>query len=421
MNQNERDDLAIYLGLQDFEVVLVEIEASRRRGQIKVISLARHSGSHRCPDCGREHGDGLFEEAESIRFRDCSVGDFETYLEVDPMRVGCCGGTRIERLPFVMSGFRMTRRMFERIAALCTKLPIAVVAQMAKLSWATVAKVDGRAIELGLGDRALDLQALRWIGVDEVSWTGGRRYFTIVTDLESGRVVWIGDGKGRRGLLPFLRALGARGRRKIRGVVSDLGYQSIIASRLRHAIHVLDRFHIVQWVNEALTKLRRRWFSGAPRDELGRTLKVKKWLLLSARENLEPQDRLQLDELMELNQPLYQGYLLKEQLRGILRYPWRYFGVLRARLHDWIVTVLGSGLQEFQPVALRLATHLDAVIAGHQHDVPLGLVEAINSKIAALRYQARGYRDPEYFKLNLPALQPARQSVGRDRPVITEL
>src|SRR2546428_3565225 len=77
-----------------------------------------------------------------------------------------------------MPGFRMPRRFFERIAALCTRLPIAVVAQMAKLSWATVAKVDARAIELGLGDRALDLTKLRWIGVDEVSWTGGRRYFT---------------------------------------------------------------------------------------------------------------------------------------------------------------------------------------------------------------------------------------------------
>ena len=31
----------------------------------------------------------------------------------------------------------------------------------------------------------------------------------------------------------------------------------------------------------------------------------------------------------------------------------------------------------------------------------LGLVEAINSKMAALRYQARGYRNPEYFKLKI--------------------
>ena len=179
MNQDARDDLPSYLGLQDFEVTLVEVETAQRRGRIKVVSVARRSGTHRCPDCGREHAAGLFEEAEAIRLRDCSIGDFETYLEAEPMRVACCGGTRVERLPFVMPGFRMTRRFFERIAALCTRLPIAVVAQMANLSWATVAKVDARAIVLGLGDRALDLTQLRWIGVDEVSWTGGRKYFTI--------------------------------------------------------------------------------------------------------------------------------------------------------------------------------------------------------------------------------------------------
>ena len=84
-------------------------------------------------------------------------------------------------------------------------LPVQAVAQLARLSWATVAKVDGRAIDLALGDRTAALQDLRWIGVDEVSRTGGHVYFTIVTNLRSGRVVWIGDGKGRRGLLPFLR------------------------------------------------------------------------------------------------------------------------------------------------------------------------------------------------------------------------
>ena len=87
MNQNERDDLAIYLGLQDFEVKLVEVEGSRRRGQIKVLYLARRSGTYRCPECGREHAEGLFED-EPIRVRDSSIGDFETYLEVEPMRVG---------------------------------------------------------------------------------------------------------------------------------------------------------------------------------------------------------------------------------------------------------------------------------------------------------------------------------------------
>jgi transposase len=401
MNQEREDLVATYLGLQGFAVVAVVHERHVRRGRVKVVRIERRTGQHECPQCGRRHASALFTEPEPLWLRDCSLGDAETYLEVQPVRVACCGGTRVERLPFAMPGFRMTRRFFERLAALCTRLPVAAVAKMATLSWETVARVDMRAIELGLGDRTAALTDLRWIAVDEVSRTGGRQYFTIVTNLANGRVVWIGDGKGRRGLLPFLRALRAKGRRKLQGVVSDLGYLAIIIARLPHAVHILDRFHIVQWVNRALDELRRRLFSAAPRDALGSALKVKKWLLLSAHENLEHKDKLLLNELMEQNLPLYRGYLLKEQLRALLRHPWKYFGVLRERLQEWILAVFEAALPEFRKVAYRLARHLDAVIAGHQHDVPLGLAESRNSQIAALRFQARGYRDPEYFKLKI--------------------
>ncbi len=404
MSQEPTQDLAIYLGLQGFEVESVEIveapslwEPGRR---IKLVHLLRRSGLHLCSECGKGHQEGLFEEFERIRFRDCSIGDLETFLEVRAMRVACCGGTRVERLPFAMEGFRVTRRFFERVAALCTRLPVQAVAEMARLSWDTVARIDKRAIELALGDQLLDLSGLRWIGVDEVSRTGGHVYFTIVTDLKSGRVVWIGDGKGEKGFLPFLSALGPTGRRKLRGVVSDLGYKDVIDTHLPKAIHILDRFHIIQWVNEALNQLRRRLFGGAPADEVGKTLKIKKWLLLSARERLRHKDKLLLNRLVEINKPLYEAYLLKEQLRGILQHPWRYFGALRRRLEEWIEAAK-SASPEIVKVASRLAPHLKSVVAGHQYDLRLGLVESINSKIAVLRAQARGYRDPEYFKLKI--------------------
>lgn len=276
-SQEPPQDLAIYLGLQGFEIESVEIVNAPWRTdpgrRIKVVHLLRRSGLHMCSECGKGHPESLFEEFDRIRFPDCSIGDFETYVEVRAMRLTCCGATRVERMPFAMEGFRMTRRFFERVAALCTKLPIFTVAEMAGLSWDTVARVDKRAIELALGDRTLDLKHLRWIGVDEVSRTGGHVYFTIVTDMESGRVVWIGDGKGEKGLLPFLEALGSKGCRRLRGVVSDLGYKGVIDTHLPRVIHILDRFHIVQWVNEALNQIRRRLFSGAPTDELGRRSK----------------------------------------------------------------------------------------------------------------------------------------------------
>jgi transposase len=405
MRQEPPDDLIVYLGLQGFGVDEVEVIAAPRPGdltrQIKIVRLINRRGRHVCSECGKVWSRGLFEEFEPVRFRDTSIGDLETYLEIHAMRVACCGGTRVEQLPFAMPGFRMTRRFFERVAALCTRLSVHAVAALGRLSWDTVARIDKRAIELALGDRTADLQGLRWIGVDEVSRTGGHVYFTIVTNLVSGRVVWIGDGKGETGLTPFLETLGNRRCRRIRGVVSDLGYQAVIAARIPRAIHILDRFHIVQWVNEALNQLRRHLFSAAPADDVGRTFKIKKWLLLRARERLAHKDKLLLAKLMELNAPLFQAYLLKEQLRGILHYPWKYLGALRRRLEEWIDAVMATDLVELMRVALRLAPHLDAVIAGHRYHLKMGLVESINSKIAALRVQARGYRDPEYFKLKI--------------------
>ena len=74
MSQDRRDDLAIYLGLQGFEVEGVAVVMPPRGPAIKVIGVRRCSGLYRCPDCGRGHEAKLFSESEPIRFRDCSIG-----------------------------------------------------------------------------------------------------------------------------------------------------------------------------------------------------------------------------------------------------------------------------------------------------------------------------------------------------------
>lgn len=397
-------------GFQRFDVGYVHHEETvdRRTGKketIKVIGLRDLRTHNVCSGCGWGHEEGYIQEAEPRRWRDCSLGDCVTYVEITPWRVRChrCEGTRVERFPWEAEGFRMTRRFFERVAALCTRLPIQKVAEWAGLSWDTVARVDKRAIELALGNREGLLEGLRWIGIDEVSRTGGHVYFTIVTDLVSQRVVWIGDGKGSDGLEPFFQALGEKRCRKLHGVVSDLAgsYLPVVTRYAPHVLHVLDRFHIVQWLNEALNEIRRRVFGGAPKDEVGRTVKAKKWMLLSARERLELRHKRLLSSLMKLNRPLYRAYLLKEQLRGVLHHPWRYFGALRRNLRDWCTAAMRSKLDELKPVARRVREHIEKVVAGFQAPVPLGLVEAVNGKIGLLRREARGFRDPEYYKLKI--------------------
>jgi transposase len=401
--QEPDDRLTTVWGLQGFQVERVEIEPGPTLAHpgrmVKVVHLADQRKNHRCPECGR-YRPGLFREAEPRRWRDCSLGDFVTYVELVPWRVECCGGTRVEAFTWEAEGHRMTRRFFERVAALCTKLPVQTVAQMAGLSWDTVARIDMQAILQGVGKDGPSLEGLRWIGVDEVSRTGGHVYFTIVTDLVAGRVVWVGEGKSEETLKEFFRKLGKKRCRKIQGVVSDLdrGYLNAVADAIPHATHVLDRFHIVKALNEALDKIRRRIFGGAPGEQLGRDLKVKRWLLLKAREDLAHGDKLLLRRLLDLNHPLYVAYLMKEQLRAILHHPWCYLGALRRNLTSWAESVAWSGLDELWPIADRVLIHMEKIVAGFRAPIRLGLVEGINSTITFLRRQARGFRVKDYFR-----------------------
>lgn len=406
--QGQSELLTTLWGLQGFKVVNVEIEvASKRREptkRIQVVHLSNERATHRCPKCGREHRQAYFEEFKPRRFRDSSLGEWETYVEITPMRVRCCGGLLVEAFPWEAGGHRMTRRFFERLAALCTRLTVQGVAEMARLSWETVARVDQEAVRMVLGGDAPSLDGLRWIGVDEVSRTGGRVYFTIVTDLIRGTVVWVGDGKGKKILAQFFKALGGKRCKKIVGVVSDLapGYVEAIADAIPQARHVLDRFHIVQWANEALSEIRRRIFGGAPKKgTLGQVLKVKKWLLLSAREHLKTTDRRLLDQLCRLNRPLYTAYLLKEELRALLHHPWKYMGALLRNLKAWAHAVNKAGHAELATVATRLLTHFDMLAAGFGAGVRLGFVEAINGKIALIRRESRGIRNLQHFRFKI--------------------
>jgi transposase len=405
--QEQQEALRKIWSLQGFSVREVEIEGigepDGRHHLVKRIFVQDERKFHYCPECGKAHREGLFQEAEERQWRDRSMGDFETWVVYAPWRISCCSGTRVERLPWEAPGHRMTRHFFELIAALCRRLPVSEVATMARLSWDTVARIDKESITMALGESGPSLDGLRWIGVDEVTRTGGHVYFTVVTDLVAGRVVWIGEGKKEDTLGAFFKELGPKRCRKIVGVVSDLSaaYRAAITAAIPNAIHILDRFHIIQWVNQALDKIRRQTFGAAPADDLGRFFKVKKWMLLRAREALSLAQKRLLGTVLSRNRNLQRAYVLKENLRGIFHYPWERLGSLRNAILNWCWMATHSRLQPLIQVGQRLRENIEMVIAGFEHGIKMGLVESINGNIGQLRREAHGYRDPEYFKLKI--------------------
>ena len=65
------------------------------------------------------------------------------------------------------------------------------------------------------------LKHLRMIAIDEIAVRKGHKYLTVVMDLNSGAVVFVGDGKGAEALEPFWKRLRHSGA-KIKAVAMDM-------------------------------------------------------------------------------------------------------------------------------------------------------------------------------------------------------
>ncbi|PDP55673.1 transposase, partial [Prevotella intermedia] len=99
---------------------------------------------------------------------------------------------------------------------------------------------------------------LRCIGIDEFAVHKGQIYKTIVVDHETGRIVYVGNGRSKEAFAKFWRRV-KRLKVKIEVVSSDLSaaFISSVGQNAPDAIHVYDKFHIVQLVAKAMDKTRR--------------------------------------------------------------------------------------------------------------------------------------------------------------------
>lgn len=130
------------------------------------------------------------------------------------MRSDSTGGHRLCR------GEKELQRAFERyVLELLRHTTVLDVALHLGLSWDVVKHIRKRALQRRYARP--QLSGLRQLAIDEICVGGGRRFLTVVLDLVSGAVVFVGDGKGSDSLIPFWQRL-KRSRARIEAVAMDL-------------------------------------------------------------------------------------------------------------------------------------------------------------------------------------------------------
>jgi transposase len=181
--------------------------------------------------------------------------------------------------------------------------------------------------------------------------TPNRGYLTVVLDLESGAVVFVGDGKGGDGLKPSWRRL-RRCKAMVEAVAMDMSpaFRDAVATHLPEAAIVYDHFHVIKLFNDKLSDLRRSLYHQAE-EEQKEVLKGSRWLLPKAPENLDPDrdEAARLEEALKLNAPPATAYYLKEDLRRFWSQPGKTSAA--AFLTDWVRRAEAAGVQMLRQMA----------------------------------------------------------------------
>lgn len=410
------DITALLGGWEGFELVHVErTPASHTRPTPQILLTLRPVRTHakRCSGCGEIVAE-LHDVAER-RVRDLPILEADTWLILPRTRLRCprCGPT-VELVPWLDRYQRMTTRLAEAIARLAQVLPIKHVARWFGVGWETVKQIDQRALTARLGP--VDLRDVHVIAMDEFAIQRGHRYATLVVEVPSKRVLWIGRGRGREDVRPFFTLLGPEGCAQIKAVVMDMSpaYREEVRAQCPQAALVFDLFHVVaKYGREVIDRVRvdetNRLGHAKPRSRTTlarrRVIKGTRWLLLRNRAHVTKRgDRIRLRELLQANRALFIVYVLKDDLKQLWRFT--YPAAAHRFWQHWYRRACSSRIGPLRTFAKHLAALIDGVINHCRYPLHTGLLEGINNKIKVLKRIAYGYRDDAYFFLKIRAAFP---------------
>jgi transposase len=392
-------------GLRGYQYVKSAFE----NGRVTFV-INRPRDQLRCPDCGSDNvwGQGSIPRT----FRTVPIGAKPAQIRFAVPRVYCfaCHNVRQVKLGFADPRKSYTRA-FERYALdLSRHMTIKAVAEHLQVSWDTVKDIQAASLKRRFGTPKLG--KLKQIAIDEIAIGKGHNYLTVVLDLLSGAVVFVGDGKGTEALEPFWKRLRAA-RAQVEAVATDMSkaYIRAVRDNLPKAVHVFDHFHVVKLFHDKLSALRRELYHQAQADWERRILKGTRWLLLKNPDNLDPErnERQRLQDALDLNTPLTIAYYLKEDVRQI----WDQGNKRTARrvLRDWMARARASGIRILEQFADTLEEHEEGILAYYDFPISTGRLEGTNTKIQAMKRQAYGFRDREFYKLKILGIHEAEYAL----------
>ena len=376
----------------------------------------------RCPLCGRRC-DAYDTRPAPRRWRTLDIGQVKCYLEYHAVRVRCPKhGVHVESVPWARHLSRYTKVFEDRVAWMAVYCTMSAVAEECRIEWKSVGGICRRVwADLEGSCDFSRFAGLRRIGIDETSYKKGHKYLTVVVDHDRGCLIWAGDGLGKEVLGRFFDKLTHEQKMAIEVVTADGAkwIKTLVKAKCPNAEWVMDSFHVVSWMNDALNAVLteewqvakkaakdaspKRTRAGRPAkgDETpvkarelqaqAKAIKGSRFALIKGKENLSEAQVSKLDGLKRAGSHLFRAWELKEDLRAVFRAD----SVDQAEglIDDWLKRACRCRIPQVLEVSRKVRSRRDDIVRAVKLRIGNARVEAINNKVKVTVRMGYGFRN----------------------------
>lgn len=347
-----------------------------------------------CPICNRRCKVVWILKERS--WRDVVVCKWTVYFKYSPREIICPTHSRKqEKIPWADAHSRITYRLEYLMLVYCQIMTQKAAAMLLGFSTSTLSNHLHRSItRIRSGHR---IRGLRSVGIDEISYKKGKKYATLVYDLERSRVVWVGKGKGRETIDIFFNdVLSEYQKKAIKSGSCDMSaaYIGAIEHHCPDAVLVLDRFHIVKALNNAVDEVRKQQWREASDCER-KMLKGLRWLLYKHSSNRSKSDSQTLKALKKGNRRIHRAWVLKDEFEQFWNYksPW----AAERFLKSWMTTALKSRLEPIRDFVKTLRKHFHRILTFIGSRITNAVAEGLNRIVKIVKNRASGFRTFKAF------------------------
>jgi transposase len=392
--------ITISLELPEFDVLWT----AEHDGLIE-IKVVKRVECAICPECGRltQH---LHDERVDDVWDVPAMGKGIKLLVVK-RRWWCCNPNCPQTTPFTEGfdsldlGQHRTHRLNAHVYRLTKRMSNAeVVRDLAHyqipMSESTVRRLHRAFAQREVGNRPL--RQRRVIGIDEFSIKKRHTYATIITDLINKDIVDTFEKRDKETVVQHLNQLPYK--EAIEAAVIDMSrtFRSAIREVLPDCYIVIDKFHVVAVVIDALDEVRKRVQRSRAKGQKKPIYKLR-YRLRKGREKLSEEETQQLWSVLLQEPELLLAYLLKETFRDW--YKLQNTREAAQQLEYWCAWAEASSLPEMTEAVKTLRNWQEEILNYFIWRYTNAFTEGKNNKIKLIKRQGYGYGNFDNFRLRI--------------------